>query len=153
MGKALLALAALALVTAPLGAEEESDANLAMVAINVADLDRAENYYSEVLGFDRTWEYPPGSENPIEIGLTPPGGGAGLVLARLNDDPLPEGKGKYGRIIVNTANAKALAARAEAAGSQPLFVTIPGDNPPTIVFFRDPDGYEVELYEAPPSDG
>ena len=154
MGKALLALAALALVTTPLVAEEQaSDANLAMVAINVADLDRSESYYREVLGFARTWEYPPGSDNPIEIGLTPPGGGAGLVLARLNDEPLPEGKGRYGRIIVNTANAKALAAKAEAAGSEPLFVTIPGDNPPTIVFFRDPDGYEVELYEAPSSGG
>lgn len=146
---ALLALVALAFMAAPLGAEEASDANLAMVAINVADLDRSESYYREVLGFARTWEYPPGSETPIEIGLTPPGGGAGLVLARLNDDPLPEGKGKYGRIIVNTANARALAARAEAAGSEPRFVTIPGDNPPTIAFFRDPDGYEIELYEAP----
>ena len=150
MGKALLALAALALATTPLAEEEEaSDANLAMVAINVADLDRSESYYREVLGFARTWEYPPGSDDPIEIGLTPPGGGAGLVLAHLNDDPLPEGKGKYGRIIVNTANAKALAAKAEAAGSETRFITIPGDNPPTIVFFNDPDGYEIELYEAP----
>ena len=39
--------------------------------------------------------------------------------------------------------------RAEAAGSTTRFVTIPGDNPPTIVFFNDPDGYEIELYQAP----
>ena len=78
-----------------------------------------------------------------------PGGGAGLALAHLNDDPLPEGKGRYGRIIVNTANAKALAKRAEAAGSTLRHVTIPGENPPTIIFFRDPDGYEIELYQAP----
>ena len=119
------------------------------MAINVADLDRSEKYYRDVHGFTRTWQYPPDSENPIEIGLAAPGGGAGLVLARLNDEPLPEGKGRYGRIIVNTADAKALAAKAEAAGSEPRFVTIPGDNPPTLVFFRDPDGYEIELYQAP----
>ena len=145
-----MALAALAFATSPLGADDgKSDAALAQVAINVADLGRSERYYRDVLGFTRAWQYPPDSENPIEIGLAAPGGGAGLVLAHLNDDPLPEGKGKYGRIIVNTANAKKLAAKAEAAGSEPRFVTIPGDNPPTIVFFRDPDGYEIELYQPP----
>ena len=141
---------AMALVAAPLVAEgEASDAALAHVALNVADIGRSEEYYGVVLGFTRIWQYPPDSATPIEIGLAAPGGGAGLVLARLNDEPLPEGKGRYGRVIVNTANAKALAARAAAAGSEPRFVTIPGDNPPTIVFFRDPDGYEIELYEAP----
>ena len=146
----ILTFAALAFATASLAAnDEKSDAALAHVAINVADLGRSEKYYRDVLGFARVWQYPPDSETPIELGLAAPGGGAGLVLARLNDDPLPEGKGRYGRIIVNTTNAKALAAKAEAAGSKTRFVTIPGDNPPTIVFFRDPDGYEIELYQAP----
>ena len=157
MAKGLLQVvmaAALAFAASSRGADEEksddgkSDAALAQVAINVADLGRSEKYYRDVLGFTRAWQYPPDSENPIEIGLAAPGGGAGLVLAHLNDDPLPDGKGRYGRIIVNTANAKKLAAKAEAAGSKPRFVTIPGDNPPTIVFFRDPDGYEIELYQA-----
>ena len=152
-----LTVAALVIVTWPLAADaEKSDAALSQVAINVEDLDRSEKYYREVLGFVRVWQYPPESETPIEIGLAAPGGGAGLVLARLSDDPLPEGKGRYGRIIVNTANAKALAAKADAyrkrsgLGSEARFITIPGDNPPTIVFFRDPDGYEIELYQAPP---
>ena len=39
--------------------------------------------------------------------------------------------------------------RAEAAGSKVRFVDLGGDNPPTIVFFNDPDGYEIELYQAP----
>lgn len=154
----VLAVAALAVAAMPLTAAdaEKSDAALSQVAINVADLDRSEKYYRDVLGFVRVWQYPPESETPIEIGLAAPAGGAGLVLARLSDEPLPEGKGRYGRIIVNTANAKALAAKAEAyskrsgEGSEPRFITIPGDNPPTIVFFRDPDGYEIELYQAPP---
>ncbi len=137
----------------PAAGDDKSDAVSGQVAINVADLERSEKYYGEVLGFKRAWTYPADGENPIEIGLAAPGGagtgGAGLILARLNDDPLPEGKGSYGRIVVNTANAKALAKRAEAAGSKTRFVTIPGDNPPTIVFFNDPDGYEIELYQAP----
>ena len=137
-------------LAAPLMAGDgKSDAELGLVAINVADLDRSETSYAEVLGFTRAWQYPPDSDDPIEIGLVAPGGGAGLALAHLNDGPLPEGKGRYGRIIVNTANAKALAKRAEAAGSTLRHVTISGDNPPTIIFFRDPDGYEIELYQAP----
>jgi len=142
-------LAAVLLAAMPLAAEKgKSDASLGLVAINVADLERSEQYYAEVLGFVRTWTYPPNSDEPIEIGLAAPGGGATLVLAHLNDDPLPEGKGRYGRIIVNTSQAKVLAKKAEAAGSKTRFVTIPGENPPTIVFFRDPDGYEIELYQA-----
>lgn len=137
-------------LAAPLAAEDQkSDAELRLVAINVADLERSEKYYADVLGFTRAWQYPPDSDDPIEIGLVAPSGGAGLALAHLNDEPLPEGKGRYGRIIVNTANAKALAKRAEAAGSTLRHVTIPGENPPTIIFFRDPDGYEIELYQAP----
>ncbi len=145
-----LVVAMFVCLAAPLLAgDDKSDAELGLVAINVADLERSEKYYAEVLGFTRAWQYPPDSDDPIEIGLVAPGGGAGLALAHLNDDPLPQGKGRYGRIIVNTANAKALAKRAEAAGSTLRHVTIPGDNPPTIIFFRDPDGYEIELYQAP----
>ena len=113
-----LVVAMFVCLAAPLLAgDDNSDAELGLVAINVADLERSETYYAEVLGFTRAWQYPPDSDDPIEIGLVAPGGGAGLALAHLNDDPLPEGKGRYGRIIVNTANAKALAKRAEAAGS------------------------------------
>ena len=145
-----LVMAMCVCLAAPLAAEgDKSDAELGLVAINVADLERSEKYYAEVLGFTRAWQYPPDSDEPIEIGLVAPGGGAGLALAHLNDDPLPEGKGRYGRIIVNTANAKALAKRAEAAGSTLRHVTIPGENPPTIIFFRDPAGYEIELFQAP----
>ncbi len=131
----ILPVAAVAFATSAPGAEAgksdhgKSDAALAQVAINVADLGRSEKYYRDVLGFTRAWQYPPDSDAPIEIGLAAPGGGAGLVLARLSGEPLPEGRGGYGRIIVNTRNARKLAAKAEAAGSKPRFVTIPGDNP------------------------
>ena len=87
-----LVIAMFVCVAAPLAAgDEKSDAVLGQVALNVADLARAEKYYGEVLGFKR----------------------------------------------------------AEAAGSKVRFVDLGGDNPPTIVFFNDPDGYEIELYQAP----
>ena len=64
----VVTVAALALATVPLVAEGEgSDAHLAMVALNVADIGRAEEYYGEVLGFTRLWQYPPDSETPIVL--------------------------------------------------------------------------------------
>ncbi len=129
--------------------DDASDAELGIVALNVADIARAEAWYSKVFGFTRTFQYPPNVDDPIEIGLAAPGGGAGLILARLNDEPLPEARGRYGRIILNTSKADMLAEKAVANGATGLRrVTIPGDNPPTIIFFNDLDGYEIELYQA-----
>ena len=92
-----------------------------------------------------------GQGEPIEVFLQRPGssGGASLILAHVNDDPLPEGKSRYGRIIVNTPEAKVIEKRAQAAGAKAREIKIPGDNPPVIIFFNDPDGYEIELYQAP----
>ncbi len=140
----------LALCTGPATAGGGSDLTLNMVALNVPDLEAAEKYYTEVLGFKRQGTYPPDGKNVIEIFLSAPGqGGAGLALAKLNNDPLPEGKGRYGRLILNTSDAKAVAKRAEKAGAKIREITIPGDNPPVIIFFHDPNGYEIELYQAP----
>ncbi len=127
-----------------------SDLTLNRVALNVPDLEAAEKYYTDVLGFKRRGTYPPDGKNVIEIFLSAPGqGGAGLALAKLNNDPLPEGKGRYGRLILNTSDAKAVAKLAEKAGAKIREITIPGDNPPVIIFFHDPNGYEIELYQAP----
>lgn len=147
---ALAATLVVALCAVPATANDGSDLVLNMVALNVPDLEAAEKYYTEVLGFKRMGTYPPDGKNVIEIFLSAPGqGGASLALAKLNDDPLPEGKGRYGRFILNTADAMAVAKRAEKAGATIREVTIPGDNPPVIIFFHDPNGYEIELYQAP----
>ena len=144
---ALLAL--MATIAAPALANG-SDLALGMVALNVPDLEAAEKYYTEVLGFEKTGTYPPDGKNVIEVFFRAPGkGGAGLALAKLSSDPLPEGKGRYGRLILNTSDAWAVAKRAEKAGAEIREVKIPGDNPPVILFFRDLNGYEIELYQAP----
>ena len=122
------------------------------VGINVSDLARAEKFYTEIFGLERTFSFPPEGE-PMEVGLAFPGqpGGMTLLLARLNDDPLPDEKSSYGRIVFNTDDARGLADRMIEAGSTLLSdVGPPGG--PIILFLSDPDGYQVELFQAPPSD-
>jgi hypothetical protein len=43
-----------------------------------------------------------------------------LILAHFNDDPLPEGKKTYGRIVINTDNADFIAAKAAERGRKIL---------------------------------
>ena len=118
------------------------------VGINVSDLARSEKFYTEVFGLERTFRFPPEGEL-MEVGLAFPGQtGMTLLLARLNDDPLPDGKSAYGRIVFNTDDARGLADRMIAAGSKLLSdVGPPGG--PVILFLSDPDGYQVELFQAP----
>ena len=122
------------------------------VGINVSDIARSEKFYTELFGLQRVFQFPPEGE-PMEGGLAFPGqpGGMTLLLARLNDDPLPEGKSSYGRIVFNTDDARGLADKMIAAGSTLLSdVGPPGG--PVILFLSDPDGYQVELFQAQPSD-
>ena len=118
------------------------------VGINVSDLARSEQFYTEVFGLQRTFRFPPEGEL-MEVGLAFPGQtGVTLLLAHLNDDPLPAGKSSYGRIVFNTDDARALADRMIAAGSELLSdVGPPGG--PVILFLSDPDGYQIELFQAP----
>ncbi len=119
------------------------------VALNVEDIARSEKFYNEVFGLERTFEF--ASEgNLIEIGLGRPGqaGGMGFLLAHFNDDPLPEGRTAYGRIVVNVSDAKAVAKRATDRGATISQDMVIGSGA-HLIFFDDPDGYEIELYQAP----
>ena len=78
-----------------------------------------------------------------------PGQPGTLLLARLNDDPLPDGKSRYGRLVFNTDDAKGMAKRATDAGSTILQEIDQSPNGPIIIFLDDPDGYQVELYQGP----
>ncbi len=124
------------------------DLSFTGVGINVADLARAEKFYTEVFGLQRVFRFPPEGEL-MEVGLARPGQSGGMILlAHLNDDPLPDGKSSYGRIVLATSDAEAVAKRAAAAGSTLRNLGAPGG--PVIIFLTDPDGYEVELYQAAP---
>ena len=148
----VVTLAASALMTARAQPPDEAppmSVGFLGVGINVADLPRAETFYTDVFGLTRTFQFPPEGD-PIEVGLAVPGqGGMSLLLAHLTDDPLPEGKSAYGRIVINTDDARGLADRAVAAGAKMLRdVGPPGG--PIILFLSDLDGYEFELYQAAP---
>ena len=150
--RSVAVLTTLATLAALASTAEPTKVSLNAVGINVADLDRAERFYTEVFGFERTFAFPPDSDAPIELGLVRPGdNGMMLLLAKFSDAPLPEGKSAYGRIVLMTDDAMSLVAEAEKRGSTWRRVGDEAASSPTIIFLTDPDGYEVELYQAPAS--
>lgn len=124
-----------------------TDITLSAVALNVSDLARSEKFYIDVLGLERTFRYP-AEGKLLEVGLSRPGhkGEMAIVLAHFNDDPLPEGKARYGRIVVVAADAKAVAKRATDAGAKATTSSAPPGGS-VVIFVTDPDGYQVELYQ------
>ncbi len=132
-------------------AESELKPVLMGVGINVDNLERSEKFYSEVFNLQRTFQFPSSGGPIIEVGLgNRDGEGAQVILAHFSDDPLPEGKSSYGRFVFRVKDADAIAERAESFGSTLREVGLPrGPGKPIIIFFDDPDGYDVELYQAP----
>ena len=147
----VLVLLMLGIFAGSVWAESEMRPVLMGVALNVSDIGRSEKYYSEIFNLKRTFQYPPSGGPIIEIGLgNKDGKGGSLLLARFSDDPLPEAKSRYGRIVFNVKDADAIAKRAEERGSVLRELGLPrGPGKPILIFFNDPDGYEVELYQAP----
>jgi catechol 2,3-dioxygenase-like lactoylglutathione lyase family enzyme len=143
-----LSVSAVAAEAQSADASSEPEITMSSVALNVTDIATSEKFYNEVFGLERTFEFE-SQGNLIEIGLGRPGGGGmGFLLAHFNDDPLPEGRTAYGRIVVNVSDAKAVAKRATDRGSTISQDMVIG-NGAHLIFFDDPDGYEIELYEAP----
>jgi catechol 2,3-dioxygenase-like lactoylglutathione lyase family enzyme len=138
-----------ALSAAPVDAQAPASSNLTLssVALNVADLARSEKFYIDVLGLERSFRYPADGKL-LEVGLSRPGqkGQMSIILAHFNDDPLPEGKARYGRIVVVTGDAKAVAKRATDAGAAARTLSAP-PNGSVVIFVTDPDGYQIELYQ------
>lgn len=151
----LLALLSLFVFTgvAPVVAEEATEMSLGMVILNVPDLDAAEAYYTDVIGFETRSSYPADRKIAFEIFMQPKNSGsatsAQLGLAQAPDTPLPlpEGKSSYGRILIYTPNAREIAARAEKAGATIRETKLDRDNAPIILFFHDLNGYEIELFQ------
>jgi catechol 2,3-dioxygenase-like lactoylglutathione lyase family enzyme len=152
----LCVVSTLTAITAHAETPASPDVTLSSVALNVADLARSEKFYIDVLGLERTFRYPADGKL-LEVGLSRPGqkGQMGIILAHFNDDPLPEGKARYGRIVVVTADAKAVAKRATDAGFAARTLAAPPGGS-VVIFVTDPDGYQIELYQPaaqPPATG
>ena len=132
----------------PLDVPARAEISFSSVALNVADLARAEKFYSKVFGSERTFQFPQEGD-PVEIGLGSSGqaGKMGFLPAHFNDDSLPDSRTAYGRIVVNVTDAEGIAKLATDRGS-----TISRDLKTPwgarLIFFDDPEGYEIELYQA-----
>lgn len=131
--------------------KESSDiaaTSLTGVGINVTDLSRSEKFYMEVFGLVRVFRFP-AEGDLLEVGLARPDQpGMSLILAHFNDDPLPDAKSAYGRLIITTNEARTVAKRATDRGSTARNLGQP--NGPVIIFLDDPDGYQIELYQPAP---
>lgn len=122
---------------------------VAGVGLNVSDLERSAAFYTACLGLKEIMRVPPGGPTrEIVLSLSGAIGETLVVLAKLDEAPLGAGRGGFGRVIMNASDAAAVAARVRAAGFDVEQMEGPAAGP--VVFFaRDPDGYQVELYQTP----
>ena len=128
----------------PLASKPVRTHGLSHIAIAVADVERAAEFYARVFGMVTV--YADGTMAQLQT----PGTRDVLVLEK---DRVPEtGRGgvrHFGFRLVDPADIDGAAATIEAAGGT---ITDKGDFVPgePYVFFRDLDGYEVEVwYELP----
>ncbi len=115
-----------------------------VVSISVSDVDRAKAFYSDVLGFTLDIDNPIG-DGMRWVQLTPPGGGASIVLATWIE-AMPPGAIKDLYLacddIVETA---ATLAERGVQFTQPVFDTPFG----RFAHFVDPDRNGWQLHEGP----
>jgi lactoylglutathione lyase len=114
------------------------------VAIEVADLERSERFYTEVLGLEVITRIDTAEVREVIVGA--PGEGSQLMLAKhVVMEPVGEPSGIW-KVFLFTDDAAALYATAIAAGAEavepPMFLE---QFNVTIAFVKDPDGYLLEL--------
>ena len=138
---ALLGFAAAALAqAAPPLDPAVAPARIAGSGLNVMDLEAQKAWYVSTLGMTVTATYQRGGA-PYEyvMGLNAPG----AILALLKA-PRPPGPNGFGRVILETPDAKALAGVLAAKGV-PMREVVPN----VAYFITDPEGNSIELYTPP----
>ena len=113
------------------------------VAVLVADLERSERFYVDVLGLEVLTRISTPDVDEVIVGSAD--GGSNLMLARHRELGTGRGGGLW-KIFVNTHDAAALYERACAAGAESVAApTLLEQFHVTIAFVRDPDGHLLEL--------
>lgn len=121
--------------------------------LNVVDMEKSAKFYTEVFGLKIARSVPEGQiKGAKEVVLSQSGvfdlkDTPLLVLFHRDDKPLPPGRTAFGRIISVSTNADALAARAKAAG----YSAVKSAKEKSVTMVTDPDGYQIELIQQPPS--
>jgi lactoylglutathione lyase len=121
--------------------------SLGQYCINVTDLDRSVEFWSEVIGIpvqSRT-------EIPIakEVVLQAEAGGSRIQLAQQldQDGPIDMGSAMW-KLYVDTDDCQALYDKAIAWGCESVSEPQQLDRwPVTVAFIKDPDGYLIELLQ------
>ncbi|MCE2458496.1 MAG: VOC family protein [Dehalococcoidia bacterium] len=107
---------------------------LTNVGIDVADLERAEAFYSVLLGVERDWAF------EQYVGFKPLPSGVGLYLQRVPDEKISKTRV---HMDVTVPNVAAAMVRVEAIGGRVLRDFIEPDEGLAVV--ADPDGNEFCL--------
>jgi predicted enzyme related to lactoylglutathione lyase len=116
-----------------------------VVSIPVSDVDRAQVFYADTLGFTLDIDNPIG-DGMRWVQLTPPSGGASIALITWNADVLPPGAIKELYLACDDieGTVAALADRG-VQFTQPVFDTPFGK----FARFNDPDGNGWQLHQGP----
>ena len=120
------------------------DWKLELVAIPVADVDRAKAFYTEKVGFAADHDHRVSDEIRF-VQLTPPGSACSIALGKGVTDAAP-GSVQGMQMVVSDVHA----ARDELAG-RGVEVSEVQDFPwGSFVFFSDPDGNRWAVQQLPP---
>jgi predicted enzyme related to lactoylglutathione lyase len=122
------------------------DWKLELVAIPVADVDRAKAFYTEQAGFHADHDYTV-SEDIRFVQLTPPGSGCSIALGKGLTDAAP---GSVRGMQMTVASIEEALAELVARGVDASEIqTFPWGR---FVFFSDPDGNRWAVQEIPARD-
>lgn len=154
MNRSLMAGAALALSiiapacvaaqqAVPAMPEAQKPIRVSGLGLNVSDIERSKDFYTEVLGLQVDARVPASGEaREYLLGLT--GVLQADTLVVLTAGEVVEGATGFGRVVIVVPNGRAMAERAQAAGARVRGEIRDGTN-----FIYDPDGYLIELYQRP----
>jgi len=125
---------------------------LTAVGIGVSDLSRSVDFYAGVLGMKQTQTFQ--LENMDEIVLAHEGRSA-VILMHYTDGSSPRYRDNPVKLVFYVADPAAMAERIRAAGFEITHepAAAPSMNGAVISLAKDPDGYVIELIQAPVRQG
>ena len=113
--------------------------------LDVADADRAADWYVEELGFERSWEFTTADGDTRNVYVADDAGVEFQLSDTEGETPGEDGD-RYDHVAVGVDDVDAAFERIDHHG----VVEAPTDHPEAgarVAFIRDPDGHVVELIE------
>ncbi|GAB1269389.1 hypothetical protein NBRC116493_26420 [Aurantivibrio infirmus] len=122
--------------------DAEKPIRVSGLGIRVSDLERSKKFYTEVLGLQVDARVPAQGE-VIEYILGMTGNIREDTLIVIRKGEVKPGATEFGNIVIVVSDGRKMAERVAAAGYPPAKI-VDGTN-----FVKDPDGYNIELYQRP----